>query len=170
MSLDPPPDHRNTGLVRKTASSPREYIIALGHSGYASALQSMMGTIGNLGRSIKDWQDVLDRLGEYQQGESENITKKREEHLNLVNTARWKMEKINEFHGNISKHWTVPNDRIIGEVIHVEPIAVSVGPQKLTEDWALIALDESKFEWAKFKGNMVYIGTFFLSWPVPSRS
>lgn len=156
-----PPDHRNTGLVRKTSSSPREYIIALGHSGYASALQSMMGAIGDLDRSIKDWQDVLDRLGEYQEGESENTTEKREEHLNLVKKARRKMEKINEFHGNISKHWTVPNDRIIGEVIHVEPITVSVGPQKLIEDWALIAPDESKFEWDKFKGNMVYIGTFF---------
>ncbi|KAF9513696.1 hypothetical protein BS47DRAFT_1343943 [Hydnum rufescens UP504] len=154
----PPPDHRNTGPVRETSSSSREYIIALGHSGYASALQSMKGAIGDLDRSIKDWRDVIDRLGGYQEGESKNTTEKREEHLNLVKKARRKMEKINEFHGDISKHWIVPNDRIIGEVIHVEPIAVSVGPQTLTEDWALIALDESKFEWYKFKGNMVYIG------------
>jgi hypothetical protein len=157
----PPPVHRNTDLVRKSSSSPREYIIALGHSGYASALQGMMAAIGNLELSIKDWQDVLDHLGEYQEGESEDTTEKREEHLNLVKKARRKMEKINEFHSNISKRWTVPNDRIIGQVLHVEPIAVSAGPQKLTEDWALIALEESKFEWDKFKGNTVYIGMLF---------
>ncbi|KAJ3874662.1 hypothetical protein F5051DRAFT_498287 [Lentinula edodes] len=131
----PPPDHRNTGLVRKTSSSPREHIIALGHDGYSSTLQSMKAAIGDLDRLIKDWQVILDRLGEAQEDESETITQKREEHLNLV-----------------------PNDRIIGEVIHVEPIAVSVGPQKFTQDWALIALYESKFEWEKFKGNVVYIG------------
>jgi hypothetical protein len=161
----PVPYHRKTGPIPKTSSSPREYIIVLGHSGYASALQSIMGAIGDLHGSIKYWQQDLDRLGEYQEGESENTTEMREECRNLVKKARRKMEKINDFHGDISKHWTVPNDRIIGKVIHVQPIAVSVGPQKFTEDWALIALDESKFEWKNFKGNMVYIGTFFLSRP-----
>ena len=166
----PPPSYPNTGLVRKSSSSLREYIIALGHSGYIRAIQSMMGRIGYLDRSIKDWQDGLNREGGYQEGESRKTTRKRERYLNLIEYAREDMEEIDKFHGEISKYWTVPKDRIIGEVIHVEPISIGVGPQKLTEDWALIALDETKFEWDKFKGNVVYVGTFFPPWPVPPRS
>ncbi|KAJ4501282.1 hypothetical protein C8R41DRAFT_892481 [Lentinula lateritia] len=154
----PPPDHCNPAPVNKTSNNPREYIIALGHSGYISALQSMMGAIGDLHHLNKDWQDILDRLGEAQEDESETTTQKREEHLNLAKKAWWKTEKINEFHTDVSKLWNLPNDRIIGEVVHFEPIAASVGPQKLPEDWALIALHENKFEWDKFKGNVVYIG------------
>lgn len=62
----PPPDHCNKRS--KNSSNPREFIIALGNSCYDSALQSMKGAIGNLDRSIQDWQAVFKRLGEYWEG------------------------------------------------------------------------------------------------------
>ncbi|KAI0312168.1 hypothetical protein OF83DRAFT_1087186 [Amylostereum chailletii] len=48
--------------------------------------------------------------------------------------------------------------RIIGEVVHVEPIGINVAPHGLTRDWALIELYNEKFDWSTFKGNKVYIG------------
>ncbi|TFK53866.1 hypothetical protein OE88DRAFT_1732622 [Heliocybe sulcata] len=156
----PVSDYRSMGLVHKMSSSPRDHIIALGHFGYASTLRSMTEAIAGEESLIKSWQDMLTRLGEYQEGESEETTMMRKEHLNLMKRAQRKIREIDELHSHITKLWTVAEDRDIGEVIHVEPIA-SVGPQKFTEDWALVALDESKFEWDKFKGNVVYIGASF---------
>jgi hypothetical protein len=51
---------------------------------------------------------------------------------------------------------------VIGEIVHVEPIAVNVAPDGLTGDWALIELYNDKFDRSTFKGNKVYIGTFSL--------
>ncbi|KAG5640871.1 hypothetical protein DXG03_006768, partial [Asterophora parasitica] len=119
MSLDQLPI---TGLARKTSSSPREYIIALGQFGYTITLQGMMESIDDLDSRLNTGRSFLPRR---------------------------RVPALD---------YCIPNDRIIGEVIHIESISVSVGPHKWTDDWALIALHESKFEWDKFKGNVVYIG------------
>ena len=156
----PPPAHPNTGLARRATSHPREQVIALGSSGYTNALKSMMSAIGDQERSIKDWETVLGRLGEFVEGESPNVTKRRNEHLRLVEDAKVKITEINTFHDEISKRWTIPEQRVIGEVIHVEPIAANVAPHGLTRDWALIELYDDKFDWSKFKGNKIYVGTF----------
>ncbi|KAG8772646.1 hypothetical protein FRC20_001443 [Serendipita sp. 405] len=118
----------------------------------------MMCTIGDQNRSIKDWQTVLRRLGKPQEDESANITKRRVEHLALVEKARENISEINKFHNEIVKQWTIPDQRIIGEVVHVEPIGVNVAPHGFTRDWALIKLYNEKFDWTTFKGNKVYIG------------
>jgi len=167
----PPLVHPNTGLARKKKSHRREHIIALGTSGYTNALKSMMGAIGDLHRSIKDWETALRRIGDPKEGESVNVTNRRNEHLDLVEKAKAKIFKIDTFHNEILKRWTIPEQRVIGEVVHVESIAVNVAPDKLTRDWALIEIYDDKFDWSTFKGNKVYIGTFsMLAGIVSSRS
>lgn len=167
----PPTSHLNTGLARKKMSQPREHVIALGSSGYTNALKSMMGAIGDQHRSIKDWEAVLRRLGEPKEEESANAIKRRNEHLDLVEKAKARILEIDTFHNEILKRWTVPEQRVIGEVVHVDPIAVNVGPHGLTRDWALIELKDDKFDWSMFKGNKVYIGMFsILAGIVSSRS
>jgi hypothetical protein len=156
----PPPVYGNTGLARKTTSHPREHVIALGNSGYINAIKSIMGAIGDLELSIEDWRVVLRRLGDPQEGESATIIKRRKEHLALVESARQKIDEIDTFHNEIVKLWTIPEQRIIGEVVHVEPIGVNVTPHGFTRDWALIELYDDKFDWATFRGNKVYVGTF----------
>ncbi|KAG8817317.1 hypothetical protein FRC19_011436 [Serendipita sp. 401] len=154
----PPPVHPSTGPVRKATSIPREQVIALGSSGYTDALKSMMCTIGDQNCSIKDWRTVLRRLGKPQEGESANITKRRVEHLALVEKARENISEINKLHNKILKQWTIPEQRVIGEAVHVEPIGVNVAPHGFTRGWALIKLYNEKFDWTTFKGNEVYIG------------
>jgi len=167
----PPPVHRNTGLARKKTSHPREHVIVLGTSGYNNTLLRMMDAIGDWDRSIEDWETILRRLGEPKEGESANVTKRRKVHLDLVENAKAQIAEIDTFHNEILKRWTVPKQRVIGEVIHVEPIAVGVAPHGLTRDWALIELYDDKFDWSTFKGNKVYIGTFsILAGIVSSRS
>lgn len=118
----------------------------------------MVGAIGDLYRSIKDWETVLRRVGEPKEGESANVTNRRNEHLDLVDKAKAKIVEIDTFHNEILKRWTIPEQRVIGEVVHVEPIAVNVAPDGLTCDWALIELYNDKFDRSTFKGNKVYIG------------
>ena len=69
---------------------------------------------------------MLRRLCESQEGESATIVKKREEHSALVDSAREKIDEIDTFHNEILTRWTVPDQRIIGEIVHVEPINVNV--------------------------------------------
>lgn len=157
----------NMGLTGKARSYPYEHIIALGSSGYTNALTSMMGAIGNMDYSIENWQTMLHQLGEPQEGESVVVTKRRKELLALMESAKEKIDETNTFHTKIVKQWTVPDQRIIGQIIHVEPISVDVAPHSFTKDWALIALYDEKFDWATFKGNKVYIGMFSILASIP---
>ena len=106
------------------------------------------------------WEDVLRRLDEPDKDEGKKMTEKRKEHLALVEKAKETIDEADKFHNEITKRWTTPSQRIIGEVVHVEPIAVAVEPHRYTRDWALIELYNDKFDWDTFKGNKVYVGTF----------
>ena len=156
----PPPVYPNTGMTRKNTSQPREEVVALGNMGYNNAVKAMMGTIGDLIRSLKVWNDVLDRLGEPIQGENRKVTERRQEHVDLVAKAKQTIEEANAIHNEVTKLRTIPDQRIIGFVLHSEKIEVSVDHHGFTKDWALIELDQ-KIDWATFKGDKVYIGMSF---------
>ena len=149
----PLPARRNTGLSRKAKTHPREQVIALGNMGYTNAVRDMMATIGDQVRSIGHYEGVLRRLGEPDKDEGKKMTEKRKEHLALVEKTKEMIDEADKFHNEITKRWTIPNQRIIGEVVHVEP-------HRYTRDWALIELYNDKFDWDTFKGNKVYVGTF----------
>ncbi|KAJ3479860.1 hypothetical protein NLI96_g8767 [Meripilus lineatus] len=127
--------------------------------GYNDALLSMMYTIGDQYRLIRDWEDVLDQLGEQEKDEDKEITEERKELLGLVEKAKKKIEKTDRFHSEVTQHWTILRERIIGKVVHVEPIAASTKPQQYTKDCAFIELYKDKFDWDTSKGNKVYIAT-----------
>jgi hypothetical protein len=161
----PLPAFANMGMSRRRNSQAVEEIIALGDEGYSKAITSMLSAIGDLASSIDIWDDNIARLPEPAEGEEEDeeTTGKRQEYLDLVDKAKKKIEKINKLHSDVTRFRTTPSQRIIGFVLHVEPIAVGDGPHKFTRDWALIELYEEKIDWDSFKGNKVYIGTFSIS-------
>jgi hypothetical protein len=66
--------------------------------GYNRAVKAMMGTIGDLLRSIDVWNDVLGRLGEPVEGENSKVTDRRKEHVELVAKATKKIEEVNALH------------------------------------------------------------------------
>ncbi|KAI9767871.1 MAG: hypothetical protein M1840_005364 [Geoglossum simile] len=153
----PPPIYANTGMTRKTESQAREEFVALGNMGYNNAVKAMIGTISDLVDSIAAWNDVLARLGKPVEGENSKVTKRHKEHLELVAGAAEKIEEVNAIHDEVTKHRTIPDQRVLGFVLHSEKIEVSVEPHNFTKDWALIELYEEKIDWSTFKGNKVYV-------------
>ena len=159
----PPPVYHNTGMTRTKSNQPLEEIVALGDKGYSSAVQAIMSAIGSYVRSIDAWNALIERLGEPAAGEDSKITKRRNEHLELVTKAKEEIEALNTIHGEVTKRRTTPNQRIIGFVLHSAKIEASVEPHGYTEDWALIELYDKKIDWPKFKGNKVFVGAFSIS-------
>ncbi|KAH7883332.1 hypothetical protein F5I97DRAFT_1980926 [Phlebopus sp. FC_14] len=124
VARPPPVFPSNKGLVRKTKSHPREHVIALGNSGYSTTLRSMMGTIGDLAWSMKDWQNDLRRLGDPKEGEDKKIPG--------GGMSTWACEVAH---------------------IGPKPVGVGVEPHHHRRNWALIELYNDKFYWDSFKGD-----------------
>lgn len=79
-----------------------------------------------------------------------------------MENSRDGIDGISKFYTETVQRWTIPDERIIGEVVHVDPIAVNVTPipdrriirevaqddpisvnepsPRFTRDWALIEL------------------------------
>ena len=161
----PPPAYANTGMSRKRASQPREEIVALGNMGYQNATNAVMATIGDLARSVAVWKSVITRLGEFVDGEDAVVTTARQRNQREVDNAMMMIDNLNKFHDEVTKHRTNPDERIIGFVLHAEPIVVSNEPNMFTCDWAFIQLCDEKIDWGTFPGNKVYVGTFPISSP-----
>jgi len=68
------------------------------------------------------------------------------------------IDNFNKLHDEVTKRRTNPDQRIIGFVLHAEPIAVSDGHNGFTRDWAFIQLYNEKIDWETFPGNKVYVG------------
>jgi len=68
-----------------------------------------------------------------------------------------------ELHSHITKHWTLEGQRTLGHVLYAPPISVDAGDGNFTENWALIELDRSKFDWNTFPGNAINLGTFLFT-------
>ncbi len=157
----PPPIYPNTGMTHTNTSQAREEFVALGNKAYDDSVKAMMAAIGDLFIYIDAWNDALEGLGEFVEGEDSGITNKRQEYVDLVAKATKTVEQVNALHGEVTRRCTTLNQRTIGFVLHSEKIEVSVEPHKFTKDWALIELYEEKIDWPTFKGNKIYIGASF---------
>ncbi|PWW80501.1 hypothetical protein C7212DRAFT_361520 [Tuber magnatum] len=154
----PPPQFANTGMSRKGTSQPREEIVALGAMGYRNATNAIVATIGNLARSITVWKKLVKRLGEPVDAENTANTVRCLEIQGEVEKATKMIDSLNKLHDEVTKLRTNPDQRIIGCVLHAEPITISDGPHRFTRDWAFVQLYPEKIDWATFLGNKVYIG------------
>ncbi|KAF8595172.1 hypothetical protein BDV93DRAFT_534959 [Ceratobasidium sp. AG-I] len=154
----PPPAFPNTRISHKETGQPREEIVALGIKGYQNAINAIMAAIGDLARSVTVWNKVIHRLGEPVDGEKAAITEKRFENLREVERATKMIGYLNKLHDEVTKLRTIPGLRIIGCVLHAEPIVVPDGPHRFTRDWAFVQLYKEKIDWDTFLGNKVYVG------------
>jgi hypothetical protein len=164
----PLPAYPNTGMTHKKGSQRREEIVALGTMGYDNAVKAMMAAIGKRLQSIDAWNTVLRRLGNPVEGESEDVTESRDEHLDLVTKATREIQRVKAIHSEVIENYTTLDQRTIGFVLHSEKIEVSVEPYKFTKDWALIELYNDKIDWTTFKGNKLWVGTTFSIYLSPS--
>lgn len=154
----PPLAYDNKGTTRKQANKQREEIVALGNMGYQNVTNSMIATIDDLAVSVTLWNKAIARLSE-----DVAVARKREENQWEVEKATATIEDLNKLHNEVTKRWTTPDQRIIGFVLHADPVAVAEGPIQFTRDWAFIQLYNNKIDWNTFLGNKVYIGMLPIS-------
>ena len=156
----PPPAYKNTGMTMEEGKSQaREGIIALGTGAYSNAIKAIMRVVEDQIDSIEIRNYALERLGAPVEGERDIITEKRES----VERAKKTIERANALHDKVTKDRALPDQRVIGFVLHSEKIEVSTPPHNFTKDWALVELYRDMIDWDDFKGNKVFIGTSFPS-------
>ncbi|PIL30721.1 hypothetical protein GSI_06889 [Ganoderma sinense ZZ0214-1] len=155
----PPPEYPNTGTTITNTSQPREEIISPGSGVCANALKTLTADgqyVLDQRRSIEAWDPVLVRLGEPVPNEPAMFTERRAEHLSLVAGAKKNIEQAKALYTTVQDR-ADPGKRVIGFVLHCEPIEVSSGLHGFTKDWALIELYDDMIDWNTFRGNKVYV-------------
>ncbi|KAF8327856.1 hypothetical protein F5887DRAFT_1083532 [Amanita rubescens] len=147
--------HRNELYEHKRSSqppTPTHKVLILGTKAYSDALKDMMAKIGN---ELDAAESLKKQLATIREGEHTSRCQRIKK--NLAN-AEQAAVAIDAFHSDISKHWSVEGQRVLGHVVYAPPIAVGTGPEKFTEDWALIELSHDKIDLENFKGNVIYLG------------
>jgi hypothetical protein len=132
----------------KKSNQRRVDVVILGSQAYNDALEGMMVKIWNESIFVGIYQRELDNLGEAVKGETSRRTRARKDYQAKLADAIQMISDVNDFHSDITKHWSIPRERIIGCVLlHAPPISLTTGPKQFMEDWALIDLDLDKINW-----------------------
>ncbi|ETW78096.1 hypothetical protein HETIRDRAFT_454139 [Heterobasidion irregulare TC 32-1] len=142
----PPSEYRNELYACKTNSSPCRDDTLLGNKAYHSALESIMVQIECMALVVDYYKDELEGLGEAVGGEDATVTDGRDIHTNDLAKAEKSIEALSDFHGKITRFWSIENQRTLGHVLHAPPIS------------ALVKLHHEKIDWTEFKGNVIYLG------------
>jgi hypothetical protein len=156
----PPPVFPNTLYLHAKRRAPVCDVLLLGTKAYDGAVKAILAKIGNQLISVDAWEGELRWLEEAAEGEALRKTKARKDLLALVEKAKEMIAELDEFHSEVTKHWSVTDQRVLGYVLHAPPITVCTGPQMFTEDWAMINIYRDKINWNEFQGNVVDLGTF----------
>ncbi|KAI0322832.1 hypothetical protein OF83DRAFT_1161016 [Amylostereum chailletii] len=122
-------------------------VLLLGTKAYDNAVKAILTKIGDQLILIDAWEDELRELGEAADGEALRKTKAREDLRALVEKAKKTIAELDEFHGEVTKHGSITNQRVLGYVLHAPPIFVGNGPQMFIEDWAIINIYCDKINW-----------------------
>ncbi|KAI1380371.1 hypothetical protein F4677DRAFT_441686 [Hypoxylon crocopeplum] len=89
-------------------------------------------------------------LGDPKPNEDRRTSKRRTEHLSLVDGAKERIEQVKALFDEVQDR-ADPGKRVIGFVLHCEPIEASL------EDWAVIELYDRMLNWDTFRGNQAYV-------------
>jgi len=149
-----PPDAGNNELCHhKDVSQPRREVLLLEPKAFQTLLKSTKDKIWGHEISVDYRERQLDHLQEADEAKRTKIEAKLEEEEEVI-------KAVNQFHDEITRHWSEEGQRVLGHVAYSPPITVGTGAESYTEDWALIELDRNKIDWSTFKGNVIDLGTF----------
>ncbi|KAH9053775.1 hypothetical protein EDB87DRAFT_1704818 [Lactarius vividus] len=144
--------HRNELYVCKNPSQPRHEVLILGSEAYQDALEAMKDKIRRELILVHHYKRELAALGEAGGGPHARHFEGKLTEAEMTITA------VDEFHDQITDHWSTVSQRMLGYVVYAPPISVGTGPKKFTDHWALIDLYLDKIDWGSFKGNVIYLG------------
>ena len=94
--IHPPPIFSdNKGMKHTSNSQPKEYMVALGAGGYTTTISDIMAEIKKLQHDINVWNRQLER---------DLPVVRRNEITREVNKATNRINQLNEFHSEVTKH------------------------------------------------------------------
>lgn len=156
----PPSEYSNSLYHRKDNNIPRRDVIHFGSEAYQNVLTSITGKIMHETLMADHYKDEIEYLGEVVEGEDTKIADTRKVLEVKLAGAKKSRASVNEFHGRITRFWTAESQRILGHVLYAPPISIGTGDKQFTEDWALVELNNEKFNWDTFQGNVINLGMF----------
>jgi hypothetical protein len=152
----------NRGLTERASSRHREEIIFLGEKHFENAITKIESRIGTLQEIITLAQKSIGQLQQHEAdgtGDPERIASTLQHKWEKLTNSTKDIEQLDRLHTCVAKTMFTANRRIIGHVLHTDPVGVSSGPEGFTIDWAVVKLSDNAFDWAEFQGNKVYIST-----------
>ena len=160
----PPPvdDNKLYNRKNKNNGDPAREVVILGEKAYKEAIDPVMVKIGKELERVDGYNRELNALGKTTKGEDVSITRARQEVQEKIADAEKKIADVHSFYDEIAKFWSTPSQRVLGSVLYAPPISIGTEKDKHTQDWALIDINLDKIDWKEFKGNVVYLGAFFV--------
>ncbi|KZP25739.1 hypothetical protein FIBSPDRAFT_929153 [Athelia psychrophila] len=140
--------------------APAKDVLLLGERAYADVVDSVKLAIGGHGIAAKRWKKQIERFTERQGNDAADAAKAEASRIKtegLLAAAEAAVEALAGFLARVTKEWRTPDSRVIGRVLRAPPLALGVGAQRFTEDWAVFALDRAKLG-AGFRGNKMDLG------------
>ncbi|CCA74885.1 hypothetical protein PIIN_08855 [Serendipita indica DSM 11827] len=139
----------------------RHQVLILGPQAYSNAIRDMVGKIGSEVSNLERYKRLLSQLGEAPADENvSTVSKSRRTYKERLDKAERTLVGVDALHSEITKNWTVVEQRVLGHVVYAPPISVATDPKQFTEDWALVERDCVKIDWDDFKEEKVSVAEF----------
>ncbi|EPS98952.1 hypothetical protein FOMPIDRAFT_1125266 [Fomitopsis schrenkii] len=151
-----PQNEPNECYVYPFRSSKRRSVLLLGDDAFDRQIFAIKKEIthhqGSIGHLSEDLASEIDSDDPY----AEDERKRKSDELKASQQAQVALEP---FLTEIIRDWTDPSHRVIGHVILSPPLSFGLGPDRFTEDWAVIEVDSRKVDKSNFICNAIDLGT-----------
>ncbi|KAH9849331.1 hypothetical protein C2E23DRAFT_387013 [Lenzites betulinus] len=149
------PDTSNEPYETRFGSQAAKKVFLLSDSGLQKRIETIQTEIRR--------KDILAthaaaRLQAAQDLDDEDAKYERADALRMKEDANEAIAALNKLLRDRIPNWMSPADRIIGHVVLSPRLGFSVGPNKHTEDWAVIEIDRSRVDKTNFVANCVDLG------------
>lgn len=153
----------NSTYEHNFSSQPRVNIALFGTAAFDSYVEEIKVAIGRKQMMVKFQErraeEAVEGSGGMIQRNADEAALQRADAERLLKEAKDAIVAFKKLHDDVEKGWAKINDRILGYVRFSPPLKTSAGPNKYTEDYALIEIDRSKIDVASFTGNAIDLGT-----------
>ncbi|KAG8968959.1 hypothetical protein FRB90_010782, partial [Tulasnella sp. 427] len=151
------PDHtKNEHYTLRSTSQATKKVFLLGDGALEDRIKAIESEIR--GKEIR-----LAQLASRKQGlEGQDDDEAEEERADVERqeqAARKAITALEKLLHDVNRDWKSEADRTVGHVILSPSIDFSVGPNRCTEDWAVIGVDRSRVDMTNFVGNCIDLGT-----------
>ena len=140
----------------KSISAPRDEVILLGDDAYEKLCESIKQEIEGKEIIRKDLRKRAARAEGGAGDGNEDGNRIWADKIDEVERAKSILEGFNK---QVKSRWAKPIDRVLGHIIYSPPIELGSGPEKWTQDFAVIKIDPDMIDAKNFMGNVIDLGT-----------